>query len=245
MFGERQRKRRLLAGVRIEPHHLVAAPVIGNPELAVLVLDRAPRAHAVVRREIVLDVNDVHRGRAYRAHERFVLRQFFRRAGLRRDFAEQRVEIGCEVFDPSVVQAAAFQHHVAHVAHTRAPAVEIERLRRHPFLERMAGLEAGGEERVLVAQVVVRRLGQELAALIGRQIAPAHGRLLQRKVERSRRVGGERDASARLALVPDRLDCEPCRSRPAGCRCDSAPAYRRARAPSCGSSGFRPPRRRP
>src|SRR5215475_10649451 len=49
-LGGWQLKRCLLAGFRIEAHHSVAPSVIGNPQLTLLVLDRAPRAHAVASR---------------------------------------------------------------------------------------------------------------------------------------------------------------------------------------------------
>ena len=74
---------------------------------------------------------------------------------------------------------------------------------RHAGLERVAGLEAGREERILMAEVVVLGLGQELPALIGVQIAPAHHRLLQRKVERRLLIGGQLHAGAGIALVAD------------------------------------------
>src|SRR5262249_59604906 len=91
-LGGWQIKRCLLTGFWIEAHHSVAPSVIGNPQLALLVLDRAPRAHAVASRKVVLDVDDVRGGRIHRSDERLVLRQFLRRGGLWRGFAGPLVE---------------------------------------------------------------------------------------------------------------------------------------------------------
>ena len=143
---------------------------------------------------------------AERAHQGFVFRHVLGRCRLRRVGTESSREVGNEIFENFIAETAALHHHVAHVGDPRAPAVLIPGLGRHALLERVAGLETGREKIVLVTEVVVLGLGQELAALIGAQIAPAHLRFLQRKVERSLLVAGQLHVGAGIAGIADGRD---------------------------------------
>ena len=205
-LGSRQRELRHLGGLGIEPHHGIAAPVIRDPEHPILVLDRAPRPHAVVGPEVVLHIGDVHGLRAERTHQGFVLRQILGRLRLRRVRTERGREIGHEVFESVVAHATPLHHHVAHVFDPLTPAVLVPGVGRHALLKRVAGLKAGREERVLIGEVVLLGLGQQLSALVGVQVAPAHHRLLKRKIERNLLVVAEPDIGAGIGLMADSTD---------------------------------------
>ena len=151
-----------LAGRRIEPRDLVGAPVIRNPEAAVLVGMRAP-GHAVGARQLVFHVDDLHRLVAERPHRVLVVAAA--RPATSAAPSPRRTRGSCRRSTSSAFWSLKPKrgshdeeaHGVAHVVHAVAPAVLVARDRRHARLEAVAG-HAVDEEQVLAA-----RLRQEAA----------------------------------------------------------------------------------
>ena len=180
--GYRQREFLRLAGLRVQPHDGIAAPVIGNPDHPVLVLDGAPRPQTDGCRKVIFDIGDVHRARTEGAHQGPIFRHVFRRCRLRRIGTEGQREVRHEIFESSDRSSAALPPMItSRIIRPAAPSHRHPGFRRHLCLKRMAGLQARRKERILWLRVVILGLGEELPALIGGEVAPRTGRFCSAK----------------------------------------------------------------
>jgi hypothetical protein len=178
-----------------------------DPELSVSVGMRAPR-HAVAAGQLVLDIDDLHRLVGERPHLVLVLGQVGGRLRQHRVLAEHVVEIVDHVLGLLLVEAEPRIHHevahrVLHVVDAVAPALLVARRGRHPRLEAVA------RHAVLEVHLLAARLGQQLLALVHRDVAPAHVARLQREVGGEALVGAELEAELGVGLEAGRLDAEP------------------------------------